>query len=481
MIDLALDGYMSALPEIFLALSGLVFLIAGVFRGNSGTTFLCYSAAFAFVFSLILLVGTGAGVAFSDLFIMDDFARYIKVIILLGAIASVVYAASFLKDEQIFRFEYPVLMIFAVVGMMVMVSANDLLTVYLGLELSSLSLYVLAAIHRESIKSSEAGLKYFVLGAISSGFILFGCSLIYGFAGATNFDDISVLLSGDNSLNIGVIFGMVFILSGLAFKISAVPFHMWTPDVYEGAPTSVTAFFAIVPKIAAIALIIRILFEVFPSMSEQWQQVVVFISVASMAIGAFGAIAQKNIKRLMAYSSIGNMGYALIGVAAATQNGVYSVLVYVTIYMVMTVGVFGIIMCMRKRGYAAESISDLSGLSKNSPVMAYGMAILMFSLSGIPPMAGFFGKFMIFEAAVNAEMYILAVIGVLLSVVAAYYYLRVIKIMFFDEAEDRFDCDIAFSRRAMIAISVILIVAFIFYPNIVFDGAMSASLALFPK
>lgn len=341
--------------------------------------------------------------------------------------------------------------------MMLMVSANNFLALYMGLELQALSLYVLAAFHRNSARSSEAGIKYFVLGALSSGMLLFGISLIYGFTGSIDFGVVGNTLEALESVPLGVIFGLVFILAGLAFKISAAPFHMWTPDVYQGAPTAVTALFAMVPKIAAMALLMRLLFDPFAALSDQWGQIIYFLALMSMLVGAFAAIAQDNIKRLLAYSSIGNMGYALVGVAVGTAAGAGAVVLYLTIYMVMTAGVFAVVMSMRRQGLSVFKISDLSGLSQTSPALAYSMAILMFSMSGIPPAAGFFGKLVVFNAAVAEGYYVLAVVGVLSSVVAAYYYLRVVKVMFFDEPEDAFDKDMPFARRAVLLISILFV------------------------
>ncbi len=337
----------------------------------------------------------------------------------------------------------------------------------------------MASIRRNHVKSAEAGMKYFILGAISSGMLLFGISLIYGFTGSTNFDVIAATLAAE--IGIGAIIGFVFILSALAFKISAVPFHMWTPDVYEGAPTSVTAFFAIVPKIAAMALIIHLLFVPFSALSDQWFQMIWILSVASMIVGAFAGLRQNNIKRLIAYSSIGNIGYALVGLAAGGEAGIAAILVYLTLYMIMTAGTFGIILCMRRNGLSFESISDLAGLSKNHPWLAYPMAILMFSMSGIPPMAGFFGKLIIFQSAIQSGLYILAVIGVVTSVVAAYYYLRIIKVMFFDEPLDALDLDdIEWPRKAVIAISVVIIMLFIIFPSGLINMAGAAASGIFP-
>jgi len=361
-----------------------------------------------------------------------------------------------------------------------MVSANNMLSLYVGLELQSLALYVLAAFNRNSLRSSEAGIKYFILGALSSGLLLFGISLIYGFTGSIDFDVIQATL-GSGEIAFGVTFGLVFILAGLAFKVSAAPFHMWTPDVYQGAPTSVTAFFAMVPKIAAMALLLRLLFEPFSALEDQWVQVVYFLAVASMVVGAFGAIAQTSLKRLLAYSSIGNMGYVLIGIVAGSEAGVSAVVLYLLIYMVMTAGVFAIVLCMRRNDKQLDKISDLSGLSQHSPALAYCMAILMFSMAGIPPFAGFFGKLAIFGAAVEAEYYVLAVIGVLTSVIGAYYYIRIIKVMFFDEAADPYDAGFPLARKVVLTLSIVFVVCFIIKPGLVLDMAQTAASSLFAE
>jgi len=467
------------LPELFLAVAGMVLLIAGVFRGDKSTSFISWGAIVSFIIAGIFLLGLDwdRHTVLNDMFIMDQFAGLVKLLILIGLIASIALSVQYLYQSHIVRFEYPILVMFAGIGMMLMVSANDLLALYMGLELQSLSLYVLASIRRDHIKSAEAGMKYFILGAISSGMLLFGISLVYGYTGTTNFDLIHVTLGND--LAIGAVIGLVFILAGIAFKISAVPFHMWTPDVYEGAPTSVTALFAIVPKLAAVALLIRVLFYPFAAAYDDWVQIIWFLSAASMTLAAFAAIAQTNIKRLMAYSSIGNMGYALIGLVALSKDGLGSVIVYMTIYMVMTAGAFGLILCMRRDGKAVDRIEDLAGLSTNAPVMAYALAILMFSMSGIPPMAGFFGKLLVFEAAIAAEFYVLAILGVLTSVVAAYYYLRVIKVMFFDPPVDKFDTDISFARRAVIFLSIIFVLGFIIIPSPFIETARQAASAFF--
>ena len=469
------------LPEIFLALTAMGLLIVGVDRGNESTRVICWATATSFAIALVLLLGLNwdSQVVLSGMFKLDQFAGFMKLTILIGLIASLALSVRYLQQEGIARFEYPILMSFAGIGMMMMVSSNSLLSLYMGLELQSLSLYVLASFHRNSLKSSEAGIKYFILGALSSGMLLFGVSLIYGFTGTVSYEGIGATLQSLEVIPFGVTFGLAFILAGLAFKISAVPFHMWTPDVYQGAPTSVTAFFAIVPKVAAMGLLIRLLFEPFAAVSEQWGQIIYFLALSSMIVGAFAAIAQENIKRLMAYSSIGNMGYALIGVAAGTESGISAVILYMLIYLIMTAGVFTIILSMRRNGMACEKISDLKGISQTNPILAYAMAILMFSMSGIPPMAGFFSKFMIFEAAVEQELYILAVLGVLSSVVAAYYYLRVIKVMFFEEAGDAFEGNLPFARRAILFISVAFVLAFVFKPSLIVSSTQGAASVLF--
>ena len=468
------------LPELFLAVAGMALLIIGVFRGNQATAFISWFTVGAFIVTALILTGINWNAAslFDGMFVMDRFAGFMKILVLGGLIASVALAVQPLYQDHMARFEYPVLVLFAGLGMMMMISAGDFLSLYVGLELQSLSLYVLAAIRRDHVKSAEAGVKYFVLGAMASGFLLFGISLIYGYSGTTNFAAVSGFLSGGD-LALGPLVGMVFVLAGIAFKVSAVPFHMWTPDVYEGAPTPVTALFAIVPKVAAMALLARLLLEAFPGAQEHWMQMVWILSAASMALGAFAGIAQENIKRLMAYSSIGNMGYALIGLVVGTHGGVGSMIVYMTIYMAMSAGVFAIILCMRRNGQALQNISDLAGLSHNAPLMAYGLAILMFSMSGIPPMAGFFGKLMIFEAAVSSGFYVLAVFGVLTSVVAAYYYLRIIKVMFFDKAADKFDGESGFANRAVTIVSILFILGFVFRPSVLVESGVIAAMSLF--
>jgi len=381
------------------------------------------------------------------------------------------------RGEGRLKFEFPILVLLATTGMLMMISANDLIALYVGLELQSLALYVVAAFDRRSAKSSEAGIKYFVLGALSSGMLLYGASLIYGFTGSTLFTDIAAAVQPSGT-NLGLIFGLVFLMTGFAFKISAVPFHMWTPDVYEGAPTPVTAFFAAAPKLAAMALTVRTLFAAFPSVTDEWQQIVTFLAIASMALGSFAAIGQRNIKRLMAYSSIGHMGYVLVGLAAGTAEGVQGVIIYLAIYLAMTLGTFACILAMRRHGRMVEDIDQLAGLSNTSPMMAFLLAMLLFSLAGIPPLAGFFAKFYVFLAAINAGLYALAVIGVLLSVVGAYYYLRIVKIMYFDAPVERFE-PMPGLLAAVLGASGLFILFYFVYPAPLVNVAEAAAKSLF--
>ena len=469
------------LPEIFLALIGMGLLIVGVSEGNVSTRVVSWAVTAGFAIAGLILLGVGweTRTVLNGMFVMDKFGGFMKLLILMGLVASMALSVRYIIQEGMERFEYPILVLFAGIGMMMMVSANNLLALYMGLELQSLSLYVLAAFHRNSVRSSEAGIKYFLLGALSSGMLLFGISLIYGFTGSIDFAVIGDTLTAIEAIPLGVTFGLVFMLAGLAFKISAVPFHMWTPDVYQGAPTSVTTLFAIVPKVAAFGLLMRLLFEPFMALSDQWMQIIYFISVSSMIVGAFAAIAQENIKRLLAYSSIGNMGYALIGIVVGTADGAGAVVLYLMIYMVMTAGVFAVVLSMRRQGLGVYKISDLAGLSQNSPALAYSLMILMFSMSGIPPAAGFFGKLVIFNAAVAEEFYVLATLGVLTSVVAAYYYLRVVKVMFFDEPADAFDKSMPFARRAVLLIALLFILGFVIKPSVFVASSLSAASSLF--
>jgi len=429
-----------ALPEIVLALCAMAILMIGVFlRRNAWSTSAMLSLLALVVTAVLVLAGEGGrATGFSGLFVVDAFAVFAKVLVLAAAGLSLFLALDWHRREGLARFEYPVLVLFAALGMMMMVSANDLMSLYVGLELASLSLYVTAAFARDDLRSTEAGLKYFTLGALASGLLLYGASLAYGYAGTTRFDGIAeALQAGPPSM--GLIVGLSFIAAGLAFKVSAVPFHMWTPDVYEGAPTPVTALFSVAPKAAAIALFLRVMAGPFAPALAQWQQIIVLISIASMLVGAFAAIAQSNIKRLMAYSSIGHVGYALIGLAAGDEAGIRGVLVYTAIYVVMNLGAFGCIVALRRDGVARERVEDFAGLARSAPLLALAMAVFMFSMAGIPPLAGFFGKLYVFVAAVNAGLWPLAVIGVLASVVSAFYYLRIVKVMYFDASEGAVD------------------------------------------
>ncbi|MDZ7627236.1 MAG: NADH-quinone oxidoreductase subunit NuoN [Parvularculaceae bacterium] len=432
-------GYL--IPELMLAIGAMALLVAGVFLGDKHAR-LISSASIALLIATLLVVAAMSGweerTVFSGAFRIDAFSTFVKMLVLAAAALAIMMSDKYLAGEQLGRFEYPVLVVLAAVGMLLMASANDLIALYLGVETQSLALYILSAFHRDSRRSTEAGLKYFVLGALSSCLLLYGASLVYGFTGSTQFDAIASV-SGQAGKNVGFIIGLVFLISGLAFKVSAAPFHMWTPDVYEGSPTPVTAFFAAAPKLAAMALFARAMVTPFEGVTDQWAPILAILAVASMAVGAFSAIVQTNIKRLMAYSSIGHMGFALIGLAAGTEQGVKSTLIYMAIYLVMTVGAFACILLMRRRGGMTETIDDLAGLSRTNSGLALIITILFFSLAGVPPMAGFFGKFFVFQAAIEADLVWLAVAGAVLSVVSAYYYLRVIWIMWFNEPAPVFE------------------------------------------
>ncbi|HEV2514896.1 MAG TPA: NADH-quinone oxidoreductase subunit NuoN [Devosia sp.] len=422
-----------AYPELLLAVGAIVVLLVSLFwKGISSTAVSIVAIVLLLVVLAMLLLQPATGVLFNGVFIVDGFARYMKALVLGGAAATLLISLSSAKEHGIDKFEYAVLVLLATLGMMIMVSANDLMTLYIGLELQSLALYVVAAMKREDKKATEAGIKYFVLGALSSGMLLYGASLVYGFTGTTQIDQIVTAITLD-SRSIGLIFGMVFLLAGIAFKISAVPFHMWTPDVYEGAPTPVTAFFAAAPKVAAMALFIRVSTVSFAPITHDWQQIVIFLSIASMVLAAFAAIGQNNLKRLLAYSSIGHVGFALVGLSAGTQVGVEGVAVYMAIYIAMTVGIFACVLALRTENGPVETITELAGLAQKRPFVAAVIAILMFSLIGLPPLAGFFAKWQVFLAAVEQNLFLLAVIGVLASAVSAFYYLRIVKVMYFDE------------------------------------------------
>jgi NADH-quinone oxidoreductase subunit N len=485
-----------AFPELFLAVAAMGLLMVGVFSPGGGRmhhgapgSAAARNARMIGWLALCVLVIVEFLVASSDIertsiladmFVSDAFAGFAKLLVVLGSALTMILAMEYNEREDMARFEYFILILFATLGMMLMVSANDLIALYLGLELQSLSLYVVAAFRRDSVLSTEAGLKYFVLGALSSGMLLYGASLIYGFAGTTSFPALTAIVAdqaGDPPL--GLIFGLVFVAAALSFKISAAPFHMWTPDVYQGAPTPVTAFFSVAPKIAAVALLVRVMVEPFGSIVAQWQQIVVAISILSMLLGAFAAINQTNIKRLMAYSSIGHVGYALIGLATGDETGVRGVMVYMAIYLFMSVAAFAVILCMRRGGKMIEEIADLAGLAKTQPIVAGALAVAMFSMAGIPPLAGFFSKFYVFMAAITAGLYTLAVIGVLTSVVGAFYYLRIVKLMYFDEPVGVFDRPIGIKLGVVLGASSLFTLLFFLYPAPLIGAASVAAAALF--
>ncbi len=466
------------LPEAVLAVCAMAILLAGVMQKRDSTVLCTMAALAACAVAGALVLATDAGTGFGGLFVTDAFARFAKLLILTGTALCAVLSLDFNARQGIARFEFPVLMLLSTVGMMVMCSAANLMTLYMGLELQSLAVYVLAAFARDDIRSSEAGLKYFVLSALASGLLLYGISLTYGFAGSMDFARIAQAVTDPNGVSTGLVVGIAFIIAGLAFKLSAVPFHMWTPDVYEGAPTSVTAFMSTAPKVAPFVVLLRVMFGPFGHVAIQWQPIIVLVAIASMLLGSFAAIAQTNIKRLMAYSSIGHMGYALIGLAAGTETGVRGVLVYLLTYVVMSAGTFACIVAMRRRGLAVERIADLGGLAKTDLTLASLLAVFMFSMAGIPPLAGFFGKLMVFQAAVDAGMWTLAIIGVLTSVVSCFYYLRVIKVMFFDPSEEKFDARSGSLSFVALATGVFTLAFFIF-PAPFLGAAAQAAKALF--
>ncbi len=488
-----LNDYAPIFPELFIVLASMVLLLWGVFHR--------YQAGFSIsIVSIVVLAGAAVLIAgqtqateelFNGAFVNDSFARFMKILTLAGAAFTILLSFDYMRREGILRFEYPVLILLSAAGMMLTISANDLISLYLALEFQSLALYVLAAFRRDKLRSTEAGLKYFVLGALSSGLLLYGSSLVYGYTGATLFPQIAESVRAHGA-PIGFVFGLVFVLAGLAFKIAAVPFHMWTPDVYEGSPTPVTAYFAAAAKMSAMAMVIRIILGAFPDAAAQWQQIIIAISVASMALGAFAAIGQQNIKRLLGYSSIGHVGYALIGLAAAAPlagvpaeeglrvqaQGVSSVLIYLTIYLAMTLGSFACVLAMRKGNSMSESIPDLAGISREKPLFAFLFAMLLFSLAGVPPLAGFFAKFYVFNAAIQAHLYWLAVAGVVLSVVGAYYYLRIVKIMYFDAEGSGFD-PIPASVQLTLGVSAAFVILFFLTPGTLKAAADVASRSLF--
>jgi NADH-quinone oxidoreductase subunit N len=477
-MNLNVAGYslLPVIPEIVLAVGAMLLLMLGAYRGQRtvGTVTALAAALLVVTGALVLWLPAGKLTTFGGSFIVDDYARFLKILALIGSVVTLILSRGFLA-EQAKIFEYSILVTLSTVGMMVLISAADLITFYLGFELMSLGLYVVAASHRDNAKSTEAGLKYFVLGALSSGMMLYGASLIYGFTGTVSFAGIAAVAKTGS---IGVLFGIVFLLVGLCFKISIVPFHMWTPDVYEGAPTPVTAFFASAPKVAAMAVLVRVLLTAFPAVTHEWQQIIVFVSIASMALGSFAAIGQKNIKRLMAYSSIGHMGFALVGLAAGTAEGAQGVLVYITIYVAMTLGSFAFILALKRKGQAVEQISDFAGLSRTNPVLAFLFAMLLFSLAGIPPLAGFFAKFYVFLAAIHSGLFVLSVIGVLTSVVGAFYYLAIVKVMYFDEPVGAVD-PVQPELRTVLAVAGIFNILFCFYPAPLVNAATVAAKSLF--
>jgi len=477
--ELLLASLQLSMPEIILAVGALALLMIGVFSGDrSAPTVTGLAVALLIAAGLWLVLAPGEGEPYGGAFLLDPFARFMKVVALIGSVTAMIMTVGHARSEQLDRFEFPVLMVLATLGMMLLISANDLLALYLGLELMSLALYVCAAINRDSLRSTESGLKYFVLGSLSSGMLLYGCSLVYGFTGNTGFDEIAAVLSSETR-SLGLVFGLVFVLAGVCFKISAVPFHMWTPDVYEGAPTPVTAFFAAGPKVAAMAILVRVVSEAFSPIVADWQQILVFVSIASMLLGSFAAIGQRNIKRLMAYSSIGHMGFALVGLAAGTETGVSGVILYMLIYMVMTLGTFACIMAMRrKEGENVENVDDLAGLASTKPFMAVVLTALMFSMAGIPPLAGFFAKYFVFVAAIEAKLYALAIIGVLTSVVGAYYYLRIVKLMWFDEATGEF-ARISGELRLVFGLSGLFVTAYVLFGGPVGNAANAAAKSFF--
>jgi len=452
------------LPEIFLSLSIFTILMLGVFIKKSfNIIFNLTSLILILTIVIILNNPNHEEKIFLDTFTRDSFSNYFKILILISSLFVLNSSKNFITENKLDKFEYPIIILLSILGMFFMVSANDLILFYLGLELQSLSLYILASIDRDNLRSSESGIKYFVLSALSSGLLLYGCSLLYGFTGSTNFDLIAAQL---NKENVGAVFAMVFILVGLAFKISAVPFHMWTPDVYEGAPTSITSYFAVVPKVAGLALLIKFMLIPFSNILLEWQTIIIFISIASMILGAVAAIVQKNIKRLLAYSSIGHIGYALAGVATGVISGYESAIVYISIYVIMNIGAFSCLYLLKKDGQYKENISDLSGISKKHPLLAISFLIILFSLAGVPPLGGFFAKFYVFTSVLEQKMYALAIIGLLTTVISAFYYLKIIKTIYFDDSVITFESVKNKAAQVSIFLSCSILLTFFLYPSI---------------
>ena len=468
------------IPEIFLACSSFVCLLFGLFLKKNAFRQTSNLAVFVLLLTILLVYYDSESnfANYKSLFSHSSFINFFKILALLGSIASIIISKDYFLGIKLKNFEIPILFLFSTLGMMLMIASNNLMSMYLAIELQSLSLYVAAAIKRDSISSAESGVKYFILGALSSGILLYGFSLIYGFTGSMNFDDISFYLSKYDNLNLGLIFGLVFVMVGLAFKVSAVPFHMWTPDVYEGAPNSITGFFAIVPKIAAVALIYRFCLVPFENFYLEWSQIILFLSIASMFLGAIAAIAQSYIKRLLAYSSIGHIGYILISLVAANDDGIKAASIYMFSYMIMNVAIFAILLSLKVKNEYLINITDLKGLSKSNPIASLSISIIMLSMAGIPPFIGFFGKFYVFIAAIEQELYVLSVLGVLASVISAFYYLRIIKIMYFDESKSEgiINFQISFQSKIILSLSLFLIICFIFYPSLLIN--ISASLTI---
>ena len=459
-----MENFDLILPEIFTSLAIMLFLIIGVFKKKSASliynlTTISLAILLASFYNLTTISET---LLFNESYIIDDLSNFMKTIMILSGIFVMLTSSKYLQINKINKIEYPVLVLSAILGMMVMISSNDLIVFYMGLELQSLALYVLASFNRDNLLSTESGLKYFILSALSSGLLLYGCSLVYGFAETTNFNEILVK---SNTVDYGLTFGLVFILVGLAFKISAVPFHMWAPDVYQGSPTSVTLFFAILPKIAALSVFIRILYVPFVNMSDQWQMIIIFISIASMIFGAVAAIGQTNLKRLVAYSSIGHMGYALAGLSTGTNEGIQSSIAYMSVYLVMNLAFFSCLFMLRRNETYYEKIEDLSGLSKNHPILSFSLMAILFSLAGIPPLAGFFAKFYIFMSVIEQSMYFLAVVGLLSTVIAAFYYLRIIKIIYFDPEKEMYEKNHHLELKLTLILSTIFIIGYFIYPS----------------
>ncbi len=459
-----MDNLNLVYPEIFISIIIMFLLLLGVFKKKSST--LIYNLSIISLIGALVLIfnhplDTEIGL-FNNSYKIDYLSSFMKILTLIAAFFVLVSSSKYLKIFNIFKIEYSILILCSILGMFVIISSNDLIVFYIGLELQSLALYVLASFNRDEIKSSEAGLKYFVLSALSSGLLLYGCSLIYGLSGSTNFE---LIANNFNESQYGITFGIVFILVGLAFKISAVPFHMWAPDVYEGSPTSVTLFFATIPKISALTIFIKFLYIPFINIIDQWQMIIIFLSIASMLFGAVAAIGQKNLKRLIAYSSIGHMGYALAGITTGTNNGIESSIIYISIYTVMNLALFSCLFMMKRNDKYYENIDDLSGLSKNHPILSLAFLIILFSLAGIPPLAGFFAKFYVFKAVIEESMFFLAIVGLLSTVIAAFYYLRIIKIIYFDEPLDKFDTNYSIGLKTTLTLSTLLILLYFVYPG----------------